>query len=735
MPTVLRRILGALAVFAALAIAIAVPAVYFVVAYTNSAETLTFKSRLNAARVAQYIYTHDVMWQYQQLRIEELIQLPKTGEQAIHQKVYGGGGELVLEDGPVLPAPVMAQRAPIVVAGSTVGSFVVEASLREALIDTGYVAGLSVLLGLVVYGAVRVFPLRALDRTLGELQKTERNLAEQNTRMDAALSNMSQGLVMFDATAHLVVLNQRYIDMFGLSREIIKPGCSIRDVLAHRVAKGGFSPDKVEAYQADLLSSVRAGKPFNRITHLPDGRIIEIANQPIAGGGWVATHDDITERLRAEEKIRHLAHYDALTDLPNRVTFYDQAEAILRHLRRGESVAFLSIDIDRFKSINDTLGHPAGDKLLQMAGARMRQCVRAEDIVARLGGDEFAIVQVPSEPPPSARALAARLIEIIGAPYDIEGRQVVVGASVGIAIAPADGDKPDLLMKNADLALYRAKADGGGIYRFFEMEMDARMQKRRLLELELRKAIVNHEFELFYQPIVDVKSGRIKSCEALIRWHHPERGEIQPAEFIPVAEETGLIVPLGEWVLRRACAEAARWPAEIGVSVNLSPAQFKSHDLVPSVAGALAESGFPAERLELEITELVLLEESDGAFAILHQLRDLGIRIAMDDFGTGYSSLGYLRSFPFDKIKIDQSFIRDLGTKEDSIAIVRAVVGLSSSLGITTTAEGVETKQQLEQLAAEGCNEVQGFLFSPPRPAAEVERLLAELRPQTESAG
>ena len=349
MPTFFRRMLGALALFAAIAIAVAVPAVYFVVAYSNSVEALAFKSRLNAARVAQYIYTHDVMWQYQQPRLEELIQLPETGEQPLRQKIYNGDGALVLEWGAVLPAPVLARRAPIVVTGSTVGSLVVEASLRKALRDTGYVAVLSILLGFVVYGAVRVFPLRALDRTLGDLQRSERNLAEQNKRLDAALSNMLQGLVMFDGAYRLVVCNQRYIDMFGLSREIIKPGCSIRDVLAHRVATGGFSADEAEAYLANVLAAVREGKPFSRITHLPDGRIIEIVNQPIAGGGWVATHDDITDRLRAEEKISHLAQYDALTDLPNLVTFYEQTEAVLRHLRRGESVAVLRLDIDRFQ--------------------------------------------------------------------------------------------------------------------------------------------------------------------------------------------------------------------------------------------------------------------------------------------------------------------------------------------------------------------------------------------------
>jgi diguanylate cyclase (GGDEF)-like protein len=466
---------------------------------------------------------------------------------------------------------------------------------------------------------------------------------------------------------------------------------------------------------------------------LPDGRIISIINQPMAEGGWVATHEDITERLIAEEKIRHLAHYDALTDLPNRVTFYERMQTVLSRQRRSESIAVLSLDLDRFKNVNDTLGHPAGDLLLRAAADRMRNCVRGEDLVARLGGDEFAIVQVSSTKTSDVSALAARLIEIIGAPYDIDGHQVIIGASIGIAIAPNDGDNPDPLMKNADLALYRAKADGGGIFRFFEVEMDARMRARHALELDLRKAILNGEFELYYQPIVDVKTGRITSCEALLRWHHPERGMISPVEFIPIAEITGLIVQLGEWVLRQACAQAARWPKQVTVAVNMSPAQFKSRNLVSTVIGALAASGLPANRLELEITELVLLQDNEGAFSILRQFRDLGIRIAMDDFGTGYSSLGYLRSFPFDKIKIDQSFIRDLSTKEDRVAIIRAVIGLSSSLGITTTAEGVETKEQLARLTSEGCNEAQGFLFSPPRPAAELQRLFKELAPRVEA--
>jgi diguanylate cyclase (GGDEF)-like protein len=590
----------------------------------------------------------------------------------------------------------------------------------------------SALIGFAAYFALR-FPLRVLDRTLGELHDTQRSLAVQNERLDAALNNMSQGLVMFDSSARLVVCNKRYLDMFSLSPEAVRPGCTIREVLDQRVATGGFSADYVEAYRTDLLAAVAHGATFSKNTKLPDGRVISIINQPMADGGWVATHEDITERLAAEERIKHLAHYDALTGLPNRVTFYERLETVLSRQRRSETIGVLSLDLDRFKNVNDTLGHPVGDQLLKAAADRMRSCVRSEDLVARLGGDEFAIVQGSSTQSSDLSALATRLIEVVGAPYDLDGHQVIVGTSVGIAVAPTDSNKPDQLMKNADLALYRAKANGGGAFRFFEAEMDARMQARHALELDLRKAVVNGEFELFYQPVIDVKTGQINSFEALIRWHHPERGMIAPLEFIPVAEETGLIVQIGEWVLRRACSEAVRWPKHITIAVNLLPAQFKSRNLVPMVINALAASGLPATRLELEITELVLVQENEGAFATLHQLRDLGIKIAMDDFGTGYSSLGYLRSFPFDKIKIDQSFIRDLPGKLESLAIVRAVVGLSSSLGITTIAEGVETKEQLASVTAEGCNEFQGYLISWPKPAADVERLLGELVPRAEA--
>ena len=555
----------------------------------------------------------------------------------------------------------------------------------------------------------------------------------EGQRFDAALTNMSQGLCMFDADEKLVIFNPRFAEIYGIPAEKITPGMTTRELMAFAFNPGKVSDVDAEGTLALQQSLIREGKPGSVVECLTDGRSISIFYQPAPDGGFVVTFDDITERLLAEEKIRHLAHYDALTDLLNRAAFYEQMETVLSRLRRSETISVLSLDLDHFKSVNDTLGHPVGDLLLQAAADRMRRCIRGEDILARLGGDEFAIVQAPSGLPTNITALAARLIETLGAPYDLDGHQVIVGTSVGIAIAPSDGDKPDVLMKNADLALYRAKADGGSVYRFFEIEMDARMQARRALELDLRKAIVNGEFELYYQPIFDVKTAQITSFEALVRWHHPERGMIAPLDFIPVAEETGLIVPLGEWILRQACSEAAHWPKHITIAVNLSPAQFKSQNLVPTVINALATSGLPAGRLELEITELVLMQDNDGAFAVLHQLRELGIKIAMDDFGTGYSSLGYLRSFPFDKIKIDQSFIRDLPGKEDSVAIVRAVVGLSSSLGITTTAEGVESKEQLASLTAEGCNEFQGFLFSQPLPAGEIARLIAEQTPRAEA--
>ncbi|HLW90224.1 MAG TPA: EAL domain-containing protein [Roseiarcus sp.] len=434
---------------------------------------------------------------------------------------------------------------------------------------------------------------------------------------------------------------------------------------------------------------------------------------------------DITERRQAEARIAHMAHHDALTDLPNRLRFnMHLAEALPQLRRHGDKLAMLCLDLDHFKDVNDTLGHIVADRLLKIAAERIRRELRQHDLAARLGGDEFAIIQMGVQSPKDASVLAGRLIEALSAPYQVEDHLVVVGASIGIALAPGDGLDGETLLRNADMALYRAKAEGRGTFHFFEPDMDRAIQTRRRLELDLRKAFAEGQFELYYQPLLDLGRGEVASFEALLRWRHAERGMVSPGEFIPLCEEIGLIVPLGEWVIRQACADAARWPEQVKVSVNLSPTQFKSKNLVPAIIGALASSRLPASQLELEITESVLLTENETNLGTLHQLRELGVRISLDDFGTGYSSLSYLTRFPFDKIKIDKSFVSELADRPDCLAIVRAVTGLATSLGIATTAEGVETQAQLDRLRAEGCTEAQGYLLSPPRPMSETSTLL-----------
>ena len=435
--------------------------------------------------------------------------------------------------------------------------------------------------------------------------------------------------------------------------------------------------------------------------------------------------EDIAERKRAEAQIARLAHYDPLTELPNRVLFQKSlSDALARRARKGDQLAVHFIDLDRFKTVNDTLGHPLGDALLREAAERLQGCVREGDTVARLGGDEFAVVQTGLSDMSGATRLAGRIVEAMSVPFDLQGHQVVIGASVGVAASPSDGLDADELLKKADMALYRAKADGRGAFHFFERSMDEQLQARRALELDLRRALQAGEFELFYQPLYHLGDERVTGCEALLRWRHPERGMVSPADFIPLAEEIGLIVQLGEWVLRNACAEAAKWPEHVRLAVNLSPAQFRDRGLVRTVVSALAASGLAAQRLELEITESVLLQDSAANMTMLHDLKALGVRISMDDFGTGYSSLSYLRSFPFDKIKIDQTFVRDILEDSDAMAIIKAVLDLGSSMGIVTTAEGVETLEQLNALRGQGCAEIQGYFISRPAPAAEIAKML-----------
>src|SRR5665213_352770 len=555
-------------------------------------------------------------------------------------------------------------------------------------------------------------------------RNSERRLALEKERLDTAINNMTQGLLLYDSDTRIVVRNQRYLEMYDLPAEVVKPGLRFRDLIAYRKAMGSFKGD-VDEYCAGVLRNVAEHRATHNIIETRDGRSIEIMNQPLKSGGWVVTQEDITERRRAEKQIAHLAHSDALTDLPNRVLFREQLERELERIKRGEQLAMLYIDIDEFKSVNDSLGHPVGDELLKAVAVRLRGCIRETDFVARLGGDEFAIVQTGIGQPGDVMELVNRIYEAIREPYECLGHRVATDASIGIALAPHDGTDLDQLLKSADLAMYGAKADGRRTYRFFEPEMDSRVKARRTLELDVRQALADTAFELHYQPVVDLKSDEIAGCEALLRWRHPDRGMISPAEFIPIAEETGLICQIGDWVLATACAEAANWPSNVRLAVNVSPVQFRSHAFALKVANVLATTGLPAHRLELEITEAVLIRDDDAALTMLQHLRAIGVRIALDDFGTGYSSLSYLRRFPFDKIKIDRCFVDDIAEAAGCSAIVQAVINIAKAQNMTTTAEGVETEQQKEMLRSLGCTQMQGFLFSRPRPVAEIRALLS----------
>lgn len=718
-----------------------------------------------------------------------------------------------------------------------------------------FITGIAVIIILCIAGLAWGF-IRSLKRhhelvRIRAEQAEAEKIREQNLRFDAALNNMSQGLLMFDSSARLVVCNSQYLQMYGLAPESVRPGISLFDLIRLREQSGSFVGDP-EEYCSNILAAVGKEEVTSFSLETPDGRIFRVVTRPMEGGGWVATHEDITDRTRAEKerdrnqkfldlvidnvpativvkdardfryvlinrageeyyglprsemigrtayevlpkisadlvtaldrqlleaysapivnehtietsggdtrtsiatrlpildekgepqyllavvnditeqrraeaRIVHMAHHDALTDLPNRVLLREILERELSHAQRGRRLAVHYLDLDHFKSVNDTLGHTVGDELIKAVTTRMRKCLRKSDTIARFGGDEFVIVQTEVERPLDAADLAQAVrAAVANMPFEVSGHQVVIDVSAGISLAPEDSCDPDELLKYADMALYGAKSDGRGTYRFFEPKLDARMKSRRSLEVDLRKALGKGEFELHYQPLVSIGSGKINGFEALLRWRHPERGLIPPAEFIPTAEEIGLISSLGDWVLREACAEAARWPEPLRVAVNISPVHFIGQNLLHTVVGSLATSGLPANRLELEVTEAVLLQSTERTLNTMRQLRELGVRIAMDDFGTGYSSLSYLRNFPFNKIKIDRDFIRDIARQESARSIVRAVIALGASLGMTTTAEGVETEEQLKILRAEGCTEMQGYLFSPARPAAEIERL------------
>jgi diguanylate cyclase (GGDEF)-like protein/PAS domain S-box-containing protein len=729
----------------------------------------------------------------------------------------------------------------VVVVTRTISSVLADWYAQTRLMIAGALL-LTLAIGLTV-----LLIVRQISRQSRDIQE---KLREQKRQLDTALNNMTQGLVLYDGSQRLVLCNQRFIDMFGLSTDIVKPGADARAIMHHRVETGSFEGDPDEFYDR-IQQSIARGEVTTTLANSTSGRWFQIVNQPLPQGGWVATIEEITERQRleqerdrnyaflnqildhipsqitvkdvrdrryvlansvaerqfgrvrteivgktaydlfpkhsaeiitadddktlrtnglfkdehlwesqvlgkryitstrigirdnagdiryvvnvvndvtdrrrADEKIAHLAHYDPLTNLPNRVLFRGQIERELQGVSRGEQFALLYIDVDEFKGINDSLGHHVGDELLKAVAGRIKACIRDTDLIARLGGDEFAVIQTGVKNANEVLDFVKRLHETIRQPYQCLGHHLSSDASIGIAMAPQDGTDLDTLIKNADLAMYGAKADGRRTYRFFEPAMDASAKARLALEQDLRQALSDGGFEIHYQPLVDLRSDRVTGCEALLRWRHPERGMISPADFIPVAEDTGLIVELGEWVLRTACAEAAQWPDHVRLAVNVSPVQLKEPTLSLRIASALAASGLPANRLELEITEAVLIRDDETALAILHEMRALGVRIALDDFGTGYSSLSYLKRFPFDKIKIDRCFVADMTEADGSSAIIQAVVNIAASRNMTTVAEGVETQLQKELLRALGCTQMQGFLFSGAKPGADVRKLL-----------
>jgi diguanylate cyclase (GGDEF)-like protein len=526
------------------------------------------------------------------------------------------------------------------------------------------------------------------------LRERDAEVAHDKIRLEAAVNNMSQGLCMFDGERRLVICNMQYAKIYDLPAELVKPGTSLEEILAERLRHGLYPVGGADAYFQRRLDLAAKKEDDVDIVELQDGRVLSILHHPMPGGGWVSTHEDITEQRRNEARIRYLAGNDALTDLPNRATFRDAMDAADQRIKRRDKLCVFAIDLDHFKSVNDTSGHGVGDAILKMVASRLRTSCREGDVVARLGGDEFAVLTEPLLLPQDAAALADRIVTAMAEPFEIDGRSVLIGASVGIAVAPGDGSTAEVLLRKADLALYRAKREGRGAYHFFEKGMDAILQERRSLELALGQAVVRREFRLVFQPLFNLAEGKICALEALLRWESPVRGSVPPSEFIPIAEETGLIVTIGEWVLREACKAATAWPEHIRISVNLSTVQFRNRNLFQFIESVLAETGLKPGRLELEVTESLLLIDSEATLRTLHQLRQLGVRISMDDFGTGYSSLSYLRSFP--------------------------------ALGMTSTAEGVETEAQLDLVRSEGCTEVQGFLFSPPLLGSAIDRLFAE---------
>jgi len=561
-------------------------------------------------------------------------------------------------------------------------------------------------------------------RTLLDAVITSHNMSLLAKRFDTALNNMPHGLCMFDAKRRVVVTNQKLKQQVGLAADFELKGLAVREVVEAIIKTGLLSETSAQSMVDHLEARLAHIDDSAFSLDLSNGRTLEFTVQPMENGGMVVLIEDITERKIAEAKINHLARFDALTGLPNRTVLRDRMERALNEWRADNMCAIHFIDLDQFKQVNDTLGHTRGDMLLEAVAERLKNTIRDADVISRFGGDEFVILQAPIKSLEQGEALATRVLNALAGTYDLEGHKVVVTASIGIAVAKSRID-PEQLLRNADIALYQAKADGRGTFRWFEAKMEASAQARRALELDLRSATESEAFELYYQPIFNLKTRRIETCEALLRWPHHERGMVSPAEFIPVAEEMGLIVEIGNQALYKACLECRRWPGDTAVAVNLSSIQFDRSNVPALVRETLAATNLPAHRLEIEITESTLLQNTRRTRADLDQLAEAGVNISLDDFGTAYSSLSYLHSFPFHKVKIDQSFLQDLNDDERRITLLRGMTRLSAQLGLRVVVEGVETEEQLELLAAEeSIDEVQGYLLCRPMPAADLRKLL-----------
>ena len=612
-------------------------------------------------------------------------------------------------------AVAKAPNFPVAVVVSVAIGDVLADWYRQAWVIAAGACGLVLMIAL---GAIKLaLRVDQLSETR-ERAAVQAQLAVQYKRFNTAMDNIVQGVAMYDADMRLITCNKRFAEIYGLPDALTRPGATNAEILFHHRGERGVanvsSDERKEADGSIVITN-----------ELSDGRIILQRKKALAGGGWVSTHEDITARRRAEDKVREMATKDPLTGLSNRFEFRQRLDQCLAEARRktGKFAVFY-LDLDRFKAVNDSLGHPVGDKLLQEVTARINAAMRDGDTVARLGGDEFAIIQRVTNTLNDPVRLAERLISSVSAPYAVDGNAIVIGASVGISLAPNDSLDADELIRGADVALYQSKAQGRGNYNFFKASMDEQVRARRQMEDDLRVALAGEQFHLHFQPVVSITDRSVKSFEALLRWRHPTRGNVPPGEFISLAEEIGLIVPIGEWVAREACKEAAKWPSHIKVAVNVSAVQFKSADLIQAISAAIKAAGIDGSRLIVEVTESVMIDDAEQAIRVLHALRDLNISIAMDDFGTGYSSLSYLHRFPFDKIKIDRSFVSELGQSEGSVAIVRAITSLATALGMETVAEGVETEAQFARLGFEGCNEIQGYLIGRPMPPPDIVTFL-----------